>query len=691
MKTVFKPKNWIEVLRNEDNTDHFDKGLIHYICKASIDMDIVNNHSSICTFLRAQVPQHTPNCFLSMDRETKQPIILHNLSTPLTYKPNSKSYPNLYAFSDSDFNTTPALIKPSEIPRIFEVKKSTIPNKNALLNDNLNNDSFKNIKPLGDTTGNGNRRQSGTDFDAEFNHQQLIFIHPLVAADVIEFIEEYPEATCKDLYEVITKDCYEEDKFNTTWCDYTLFFLWLMINGDVDGVDLSHSRNKKETANMKTLALKNFVPDHKANETKDNDNNPEEDDNTSGNMSNFNKYIRSASEQHKESMEKLTELARRQVCAAETSSKNKSAFHSFNENRKVPFIRAQMTDDDLTFQEEASESVQSTFSKKNMSEVFSTINHVLEDGRDTGTLMLGQCGNIMTNGLIWSQANEPSGFTVFAFHPENEEQVSSKLKVLVTKERAQSKLDDNDIQTLMNDSLFLPTAIADYRTQIQSYLCLAMDWWSNKSLIANLIQMEVNEVEENQCIYRSYAKADSTFFIKLGYTLDLVIQRLLRAFRQAQSPDEIDCDTYARSVAARHTAVVSGTFSAIIPPNLIDHNNKGSDKKRSSPDSDTTSKDKETQKKSRKEQEPFDGSTITKDEWVLPSERAHQYQSLFTKEVLKRMPKAKNPAGNMKPYCNKAMVNKKCKWGDKCPFIHEKPSKQGKEEEVDAFYASVYA
>ena len=113
--------------------------------------------------------------------------------------------------------------------------------------------------------------------------------------------------------------------------------------------------------------------------------------------------------------------------------------------------------------------------------------------------------------------------------------------------------------------------------------------------------------------------------------------------------------------------------------------------KREEPDDTTQQKEPQTKRTKRQAGSgPFDGSAITKDEWVLPQDRAAEYQAIFSRTVLQGMPKAKNSEGQLTQYCNHALANKKCRLGNNCSYLHEKPSEQNKEAKVDAFYQAAY-
>ena len=137
-------------------------------------------------------------------------------------------------------------------------------------------------------------------------------------------------------------------------------------------------------------------------------------------------------------------------------------------------------------------------------------------------------------------------------------------------------------------------------------------------------------------------------------------------------------------LTALHGGVMGSTEICVLPSTMV---SKTTQQKRGNQRNENGNHDNGPPKKKNRA-EPFQ-CNFTKAEWKLPSTRSSEYSSIFTRQCLERTPKAPK-GGKLRPFCNKALCLGVCRLGSECTFNHDKPSKHGKEPEVNAFYQAAY-
>ena len=301
-------------------------------------------------------------------------------------------------------------------------------------------------------------------------------------------------------------------------------------------------------------------------------------------------------------------------------------------------------------------------------------------------MSLGHATQITNYGIIWEDMMSPFGFTSFAFDPTTNKSNNQELALMLKQQSANSTLDDNDYKIMLNDKTFFPSTLEQYQAQTNSLLVIAMDWWKGASFSANLIQYHINHIKSNQQMYKLRQDDDALFLTKVGYVVNLNFQRYLRTITDNDDFTLVGKQDIIDDLTALHGRVMGSTEICVLPSTMVTKTTQQKRGGHQRNDNGTADMGSPTKKG---KVDAFQ-CNFTKTDWKLPSTRSSEYSSIFTRQCLDRMPKAPNKEGKLRPFCNKALSLGVCRLGSACKFIHDKPSKHGKEADVNAFYQAAY-
>jgi hypothetical protein len=105
-------------------------------------------------------------------------------------------------------------------------------------------------------------------YDESHEMTQATYLHPKVAAALMDYLELHPDAKAKDLFTVVKAACEKPKQdsatdattFETQWVLETLRFLWVMCNTGVaiEGLDFAAARDRSEAMQVKKSTLDTY-------------------------------------------------------------------------------------------------------------------------------------------------------------------------------------------------------------------------------------------------------------------------------------------------------------------------------------------------------------------------------------------------------------------------------------------------
>jgi hypothetical protein len=697
--TIANPTKWSTIfakpeLRTLFHDDHSTLDTIHI---QSLRVNTNNNHS-IPIFFRAVLPNGIPHALLSTDTN-KNPIVLVNVSIPKEYFPSpSAPPPKIFAITDDDKDADMSEIVTSEAKQLFKVKKYTIPAESRLCDQNLTDDEFAAL------TQNGIEPALVADndttiWDDEHSFPNFVYLHPVIASAIIKHLSNNENVKAVDLFHIITNAATTTDpndgttRFNTHWITRTMGFFWLMTqDSGIKGVNTIQPRPRILAETIRKELVATFFG-NQGRTTSTHTNVPPFPPSSQPNTTHFTIAHDPALSQ---CLLNIATVQEEQVKAAGESTKAKSALSTMPDCKKTILIRGNVTDMDINYPKEVTESINKLFGKKSATDLYTALNATLTAAGNTCQMELGHVVRLNTFGPIWQDPTDPQGLTTFAFNPKTTNASNKEAAMLMIKqqqEHGNQQLDMNDVKIMLNSALNFAFETHHYQTQVKSLLVVLIDMWGRNSFVANLTQSHLNHANHQQDMYTARQRDDALFLTKVGFFFNLIAQRFLRKISTTDDIDLIDMAGFAKELRELHTRIENMTEICILPSTIMSKSKRGAAGMEGGGGAEARTDRNRGNGGGRQEKkakiEAFE-CRFTMPNWKLPEARHDDYLTIFTKERLASMPKApKN--GKDRPFCNKALSLGRCRLGDSCHFNHDNPIKHNKKADVDAFYREAYA